>query len=150
MHPTASRPISEVHRYYTLSAASALFKYAELKLNISFANASLRIRFIAVDGTMMIDPNTARNLELTGNMTAKSSIHSLFGYVFTLQMLDASRTSSGDSVLNRTWTPMASRLLRTTLMAPSTGRYIHHLPGGHALIKRSPRGNRHAFERRRG
>lgn len=29
----------------------------------------------------MIDPDTARNLELVGNMTYKKSAHSLFGYV---------------------------------------------------------------------
>ena len=72
-------PRSLFQRYYALCAASALFKYAELKLNTSFANNSLRIKFTAVDGTMMIDPDTARNLELVGNMTYKKSTHSLFG-----------------------------------------------------------------------
>ncbi|KAI0028854.1 muts domain V-domain-containing protein [Vararia minispora EC-137] len=98
----AATLLAASNKYYALSATSALFKYAELKLNTSFASASLRIRFIAVDGTMMIDPDTARNLELVGNMSFKKSSHSLFG------------------VLNHTWTAMASRLLRTTLMAPST------------------------------
>lgn len=28
----------------------------------------------------MIDPDTARNLELVGNMTHKKSLHSLFGF----------------------------------------------------------------------
>lgn len=66
-------------RYYALSAASALFKHAELKLNTRFAPASLRVRYIPVEGSMMIDPETARNLELVGNMTFKKSLHSLFG-----------------------------------------------------------------------
>lgn len=66
-------------RYYALSAASALFKHAELKLNTRFAPGSLRIRFIPVEGSVMIDPETARNLELVGNMTYKKSLHSLFG-----------------------------------------------------------------------
>lgn len=67
------------HRYYALSAASALLKYAELKMNTRFAAASLRIRYEQGDGTMMIDPETVRNLELVGNMTNKRSTHSLFG-----------------------------------------------------------------------
>ena len=66
-------------RYYALSAASALFKYAEIKLNTQFANGSLRIRYVPVDGTMMIDPETVRNLEIIGNMGNAKSPHSLFG-----------------------------------------------------------------------
>ena len=66
-------------RYYALSAASALFKHAELRLNTRFAASSLLIRFTQVEGTMMIDSSTARNLELVGNMSARKSAHSLFG-----------------------------------------------------------------------
>lgn len=66
-------------RYYALSAASALFKHAEAKLNLRFAAGSLLIRYVQVNGTMMIDPETARNLELVGNMSNKKSSHSLFG-----------------------------------------------------------------------
>ncbi|KAJ8088886.1 MutS protein msh4 [Marasmius tenuissimus] len=67
-------------KYYALSASSALFKYAEIRLNTRFASASLRIRYVPVDGTMMIDPESAKNLELVGNMAFKKSTHSLFGY----------------------------------------------------------------------
>jgi DNA mismatch repair protein MSH4 len=70
-----------VYRYYALSAISALFKHAELKLNTRYASCSLRIRYVPVEGTMMIDPDTARNLELVGNMARKKSSHSLFGCV---------------------------------------------------------------------
>ena len=66
-------------RYYALSAAAALFKYTEIKLNTQFANGSLRIRYVPVDGTMMIDPETVRNLEIVGNMGNTKSPHSLFG-----------------------------------------------------------------------
>lgn len=75
-------------RYYALSAASALFKHAEAKLNTRFAASSLRIRYVQVEGTMMIDPETSRNLELVGNMASKRSTHSLFGYgSFALHVL---------------------------------------------------------------
>ncbi|KAG5634920.1 hypothetical protein H0H81_000323 [Sphagnurus paluster] len=63
---------------------------------------SLRIRYIPVDGTMMIDPDTAKNLELVGNMTHKKSVHSLFG------------------ILNHTYTAMAARLLRVNILSPIT------------------------------
>ncbi|KAL0068031.1 MutS protein msh4 [Marasmius tenuissimus] len=89
-------------KYYALSASSALFKYAEIRLNTRFASASLRIRYVPVDGTMMIDPESAKNLELVGNMAFKKSTHSLFG------------------ALNHTYTPMASRLLRVNILSPLT------------------------------
>ncbi|KIY64938.1 hypothetical protein CYLTODRAFT_438032 [Cylindrobasidium torrendii FP15055 ss-10] len=91
-------------KYYALSAASALLKYAESKLNTRFAAASLLIRYIPIDGTMMIDPETVRNLELVGNMASKKSAHSLFG------------------TMNQTFTTMASRLLRSNLLSPITGQ----------------------------
>jgi DNA mismatch repair protein MSH4 len=72
--------ISALARYYALSAASAVFKYVEIKLNTQFASASLRIRFVPVEGTMMIDPETVRNLEIVDNMGNARSHHSLFGY----------------------------------------------------------------------
>lgn len=67
-------------RYYVLSAASALFKHVEFRLNTRFAMGSLRIRYASVEGTMMIDPESARNLELVTNISHKKSIHCLFGY----------------------------------------------------------------------
>ena len=72
--------ISFLARYYALSAASAVFKYVEIKLNTQFASASLRIRFVPVEGTVMIDPETVRNLEIVDNMGNTRSPHSLFGY----------------------------------------------------------------------
>ncbi|GJE94158.1 MutS family DNA mismatch repair protein [Phanerochaete sordida] len=98
----AATLVTVSNKYYALSAASALFKHAETKLNTRFASASLLIRYVQVEGTMMIDPETARNLELVSNMTSKRSSHSLFG------------------ILNHTYTAMAARLLRVTLLAPIT------------------------------
>ncbi|KAG6816212.1 hypothetical protein H0H87_007710 [Tephrocybe sp. NHM501043] len=75
----AGTVIAVSNKYYALSATCALFKHAEAKLNTRFAAGSLRIRYVPVEGTMMIDPDTARNLELVENMTHKKSTHSLFG-----------------------------------------------------------------------
>ncbi|KAF8060865.1 muts domain V-domain-containing protein [Lyophyllum atratum] len=90
------------NKYYALSATCALFKHAESKLNIRFASGSLPIRYVPVEGTMMIDPDTAKNLELVGNMAHKKSTHSLFG------------------ILNHTFTAMAARLLRANILSPVT------------------------------
>ncbi|KAF8972583.1 muts domain V-domain-containing protein [Flammula alnicola] len=90
----AGTVLSVSNKYYALSAA--------WRLNTRFAAGSLRIRYVPVEGTMMIDPDTARNLELVGNMTYKKSSHSLFG------------------ILNHTYTPMASRLLRVNILSPLT------------------------------
>ncbi|KAF7297326.1 MutS 4 [Mycena indigotica] len=97
--------LATTNKYYALSAACALFKYAEIKLNTRFAAASLRIRYVPVDGTMMIDPETARNLELVGNMSfGRKSTHSLYG------------------VVNHTYTSMAARLLRVNILSPLTAQ----------------------------
>jgi DNA mismatch repair protein MSH4 len=68
-----------LHRYYALSAVCALFKHAEMKLNTRYVAGSLRIRYCPVEGTMMIDSETIRNLELVGNLSFRKSSHSLFG-----------------------------------------------------------------------
>ena len=71
------------YRYYALSSACALFKYAESQMNVRFAPGSLRICYRAVQGTMMIDPDTVKNLELVKNIISRKSNHTLFGYVFS-------------------------------------------------------------------
>ncbi|KAG1809868.1 muts domain V-domain-containing protein [Suillus plorans] len=100
----AATLVSVTDKYYTLSAACALFKFVETRLNTRFSACSLRIRYIPVEGTMMIDPETVRNLELINNQTRKKSTHSLFG------------------VLNHTCTAMATRLLRANILAPLTAQ----------------------------
>ncbi|GBE78596.1 MutS protein homolog 4 [Sparassis crispa] len=98
----AATLVAASSKYYALSAASALFKHAEFKLNLRFSASSLLIRYVQVEGTMMIDPESARNLELVGNISYKKSSHSLFG------------------LLNHTYTAMGARLLRVNVLAPIT------------------------------
>lgn len=52
-----------------------------MKLNVRYSAGSLSIRYTPVEGTMLIDPETIRNLELVGNMGNSKSTHSLFGCV---------------------------------------------------------------------
>ena len=77
--PICARLETNTHRYYALSALCALFKYSEMKLNVRYSARSLSIRYTPVEGTMLIDPETIRNLELVGNMGNRKSNHSLFG-----------------------------------------------------------------------
>ncbi|QRW25791.1 DNA mismatch repair protein MutS [Rhizoctonia solani] len=88
--------------YYALSATSALFKFVEIRMNTTFAPRSVRISFRSPEGTMMIDCETTKNLELLQNNVSKKSKTSLFG------------------LLNHTFTPMAHRLLRINILAPIT------------------------------
>ncbi|PWN98876.1 hypothetical protein FA09DRAFT_296615 [Tilletiopsis washingtonensis] len=89
-------------RYYALSAACALFKYLERINNRAFASRSLRIRYAAPEGTILINTECARNLELVSNSIERKSKNSLLG------------------VLDHTRTPMAARLLTMNLLAPMT------------------------------
>jgi len=110
-------------RYYALSAAGALFKHSESRLNTRFATGSLKIRYAPVEGTLMIDMETARNLELVGNAVHRKSGHSLFGWVVPSDVMrDDGLLMQPDRVLNHTYTSMATRLLRANILAPLTGR----------------------------
>jgi DNA mismatch repair protein MSH4 len=71
-------------RYYALSAVCALLKYAEMSLNTRYASGSLRIHYAPIEGTMLIDSDSSRNLELVANMSHKKSPQSLFGCVYPL------------------------------------------------------------------
>ncbi|KAF9648246.1 hypothetical protein BDM02DRAFT_3096843 [Thelephora ganbajun] len=98
----AATLLSASTKYYALSALCALFKYSEMKLNVRYSAGSLSIRYTPVEGTMMIDPETIRNLELVSNIGNRKSNHCLFG------------------VMNHTFTPMAARLLKVNIISPIT------------------------------
>ncbi|KAF7762129.1 hypothetical protein Agabi119p4_8722 [Agaricus bisporus var. burnettii] len=98
----AATILAASNKYYALSAACALFKYAESQLNVRFASNSLRIKYIPVEGTMMIDPETVKNLELVKNVMNLKSSHTLFG------------------TLNYSFTAMGGRLLRVNILSPLT------------------------------
>lgn len=85
--------------------------YVEFELSCTFSSHSLRIKYEASEGSMMIDLSTIISLELIQNLRNPKSKDCLFG------------------ILNETLTPMGSRLLRTSILQPSTestkliGRY---------------------------
>src|SRR5690242_216197 len=67
---------------------------------MTFAFHSLRIKFEASQGSMMIDLSTAASLELIQNLQNAKSRDCLFG------------------LLNETLTPMGARLLRSNILQP--------------------------------
>lgn len=99
--------ISEVRpKYYALGAASALIDWMQDQAgqtgHLGWSKGCLNIEWISIEGSMLIDKNTAVDLELITNAVSSKSKHSLFG------------------LLNHTFTPMASRLLRSNILAPLT------------------------------
>ncbi|BGP16624.1 MutS protein msh4 [Rhodosporidiobolus nylandii] len=89
-------------KYYALSAACALFKYLEREHGVVFPPKSLLIRYAPLEGTCLIDTESARNLELVANLLNKNSKQHLLG------------------ILHKCFTPMGTRLLRTNILSPLT------------------------------
>ncbi|CAO3593979.1 unnamed protein product [Absidia cylindrospora] len=89
-------------KYYCLAATSALFKYLEGRDGRAFCEHTLKFVYDTVEGTMMIDAITAKNLELVNNLSKANNKETLFG------------------AMNHTTTPMGARLLRTTILQPCT------------------------------
>ena len=88
-------------KYYCLSALAALIKYIEYIENITFTANSLKISYTGSEQTMLIDPLTAKNLELIVNEIDAKINHTLFDF------LDYTKTKGG------------CRLLRATIREPS-------------------------------
>lgn len=57
-------------RYYALGAACALFKHLETAHSLVFPPRSLRIEYQPLEGTCMVDVETAKNLELVSNVSS--------------------------------------------------------------------------------
>lgn len=79
-----------------------VIKYVDLSLAKTFPIHSLRIKYEASEGSMMIDLSTIRSLELNQNLQNPKSKDCLFG------------------LLDDTLTPMGSRLLRSNILQPLT------------------------------
>ncbi|OQE41953.1 hypothetical protein PENCOP_c004G03976 [Penicillium coprophilum] len=90
--------------YFAACCFGAVLKYVEVELQRSFTTHSLRIRFEPSQGSMTIDLSTIVSLELIQNLQNAKSKESLFG------------------LLNETLTPMGARLLRASILQPSTER----------------------------
>ncbi|KAH8088295.1 muts domain V-domain-containing protein [Filobasidium floriforme] len=89
-------------KYFAVSAASALYHHLSTVQGIGFAPGSQKIIYQAAEGTMFIDPDTAKNLELVCNAISPTSKSNLLG------------------VMNRTQTKMGYRVLKASILQPST------------------------------
>jgi DNA mismatch repair protein MSH4 len=79
-------------------------KYLEMDLESAFVSHSLRIKFEPSQGSMTIDLATVVSLELIQNLHNSKSRDSLYG------------------LLNQCLTPMGARMLRASVLQPSTER----------------------------
>lgn len=85
---------------------AALFHHLETERSLRFFHGSVNIKYENCEGTVLIDANTAKNLELVCNNLMQDSVTS------------SSNNKTLLSVLNRTLTPMGARLLRTNVLQP--------------------------------
>nr|XP_019011033.1 uncharacterized protein I206_04341 [Kwoniella pini CBS 10737]OCF49814.1 hypothetical protein I206_04341 [Kwoniella pini CBS 10737] len=90
-------------KYFALCATSALFKHLEHE-DLHYSRETLPIRYATSEGTMFIDTDTVKNLELVANSLTHKMTGTLYG------------------VLNRCFTPMGSRLLRSNILQPCNVR----------------------------
>lgn len=98
----------EYHLMAKLLGGQAL-KYIELGMSLTFAFHSLRIKYQPSEDSMMIDLSTIRSLELIQNIRNAKSKNCLFG------------------LMNETQTPMGARLLRSSILQPSTSETVLNL-----------------------
>ncbi|KAF9203814.1 MutS protein msh4 [Haplosporangium sp. Z 27] len=88
-------------KYFCLAATAAVMRHIEETCNATFLPHSVQFKYQISDGSMVIDCTTARNLELTANLSSQNDKETLFG------------------VLNETLTPMGARRLRCNILEPS-------------------------------
>ncbi len=81
-------------------------KHLETSCGITFANNSLRISYEPPEDSVMIDLSTIQSVELIQNLRNVKSNDCLFG------------------LLNNTLTPMGARILRRSILQPSTREEI--------------------------
>ncbi|WVF71314.1 hypothetical protein IAT40_006117 [Kwoniella sp. CBS 6097] len=93
--------MSTADKYYALCAVGGLFKYLDAEQGVTYPLRSLKISYETLEGTMFIDTDTVKNLELVRNGLTNKSTGTLF------------------SLLNGCVTPMGARLLRSCILQPS-------------------------------
>ena len=109
-------------KHYALAAASALFKFLEMSRDCVFAPKSLKIKYCPLEGTMLIDSESAKNLELVENVNCRppaplSGYEELMERYILPQVVDKNSKESLFGFLNHCFTPMATRLV--SLDAPA-------------------------------
>ncbi|KAG0202103.1 MutS protein msh4 [Mortierella sp. GBA30] len=101
---SASLLLGIAEKYFCLSATAAALRYVEESRNATFLNHSVKFTYGRCSGSMIIDPATARNLELTVNLLRQNDKETFF------------------DITDQTLTPMGARLLRSNILQPCTSR----------------------------
>ncbi len=96
-------------------------KHVESAFLVEIAGHSLRLRYQPSEDAMMIDISTIQCLELVQNLRSNKSKDCLFG------------------LLNHTVTPMGSRMLRCSILQPSTSEEATLVPRYDAVEELSTR-----------
>ncbi|KAK4454510.1 muts domain V-domain-containing protein [Podospora aff. communis PSN243] len=91
------------NNFYVSCALAASMTYVQEQMNISFQRHSVRIRYLEPAGAMGLDRSTVESLELLQN--ARRTSH---------------KNSTIFKMLDNTLTPQGRRLLRASLLQPST------------------------------
>lgn len=99
-------------RYYALSALAAALHYIEREQGFAFMAGSLRVSYVALEGTLFIDVDSARNLELVKNNITHKTYNTLYGE------RRAGRHTHRAGILNHCKTPMGSRMLLMSILQP--------------------------------
>ncbi|KAG0303178.1 MutS protein msh4, partial [Dissophora globulifera] len=89
-------------KYFCLAATAAVMRHIEENRNAMFLHHSIQFKYQIFQGSMVLDCATARNLELTINLSNHSDKETLFG------------------IMNETMTAMGARLLRSNILQPLT------------------------------
>lgn len=89
-------------KYYTLSSLGSLILHIQNSMGMLFVKNSVKFSIYSLNGIMMIDYETAKNMELVASLMGKNCRLHLFKKV------------------NYTNSPMGHRLLRQQLLQPST------------------------------
>ncbi|KAJ2828691.1 MutS protein msh4 [Coemansia furcata] len=84
---------------YAYAAFNALFHHLEHNANLTFARGGVNVSYRQMEGTMQIDPGAWQDLGLDGDNGSDTSLF---------------------SAINHTQTKMGSRLLRASILQPST------------------------------
>ncbi|KAG0018532.1 hypothetical protein BGZ80_007059 [Entomortierella chlamydospora] len=87
-------------KYFCLAATAAVMHHIEETRHATFLNHSVQFKYQISNESMIIDCTTARNLELSTNLSSRNDKETLFG------------------VLNETVTPMGARRLRCNILEP--------------------------------
>ncbi|KAJ3205231.1 MutS protein msh4 [Clydaea vesicula] len=87
------------NKFFSVTCTAALINYFEIVESLNFSNFTIKFKYQTIDGLMMIDSLTAKNLELVSNISDYKG-PTLF------------------STLNHCMTPMGPRLLRMNILQP--------------------------------